>query len=231
LNGVKPGLNRAFVIGADVRMHLIRASKDSARYLFPFLDGDDVRKWHTRDSKAWLIYVRWTDELGSSHPIIQHLRRFKPELEQRDGVKNGGPCPWYALSRPRPESVEYLRGAKILFPDIAKESRFTLDDTGVMVSNTVYYVPRTDLFLLAVLNSRCMWEYCRERLTVIGDAQRGGRLRFFRQFVEKLPIPRASEAQRKRLGILAQQCLDARGVDCEQWEKEIDERVAALYGL
>jgi hypothetical protein len=28
-----------------------------------------------------------------------------------------------------------------------------------------------------------------------------------------------------------QKCLDAKGVDCEQWERDIDERVAALYGL
>lgn len=30
---------------------------------------------------------------------------------------------------------------------------------------------------------------------------------------------------------LPQKCLDAKGLECEPWEKEIDERVAALYGL
>lgn len=30
---------------------------------------------------------------------------------------------------------------------------------------------------------------------------------------------------------LVQKCLDAKGVNCEVWEKEIGDRVAALYGL
>jgi hypothetical protein len=33
------------------------------------------------------------------------------------------------------------------------------------------------------------------------------------------------------IAALVQKCLDARGVGCEEWEAEIDERVAALYGL
>ena len=33
-----------------------------------------------------------------------------------------------------------------------------------------------------------------------------------------------------RSGFL-QKCLDAKGVGCEEWEKEIDERVEGLYGL
>ncbi len=55
--------------------------------------------------------------------------------------------------------------------------------------------------------------------------------RFIRQYVEKIPIPTASAADRSAIAALAQKCLDARGVGCETWEKEIDERVAGLYGL
>jgi len=33
------------------------------------------------------------------------------------------------------------------------------------------------------------------------------------------------------LSALTQKCLDAQGIGCCAWEKEIDERVAALYGL
>jgi len=41
----------------------------------------------------------------------------------------------------------------------------------------------------------------------------------------------ASAADRSAIAALAQKCLDAKGVGCEASEKEIDERVAALYGL
>lgn len=76
-----------------------------------------------------------------------------------------------------------------------------------------------------------MWGYAKEKLTVVGDADQSGRLRFFRQFVRELPIPNAPAADRDAIAELVQKCLDARGVGCEEWEAEIDERVAALYGL
>jgi hypothetical protein len=46
-----------------------------------------------------------------------------------------------------------------------------------------------------------------------------------------MPIKVPDALEQERLAALAQKCLDARGVGCEAWEKEIDERVAALYGL
>jgi hypothetical protein len=41
----------------------------------------------------------------------------------------------------------------------------------------------------------------------------------------------ASPGDRTAIAALAQKCLDAKGVGCEAWEKEIDARVAGLYGL
>lgn len=49
--------------------------------------------------------------------------------------------------------------------------------------------------------------------------------------MEKIPIPPASDSEKKAISKLVQKYLDAKGVDCEAWEKEIDDRVAALYGL
>ena len=59
----------------------------------------------------------------------------------------------------------------------------------------------------------------------------GGNLRFFKQYVEQIPIPKASNSEKEAISQLVQKCLDAKGVGCEAWEKEIDDRVAALYGL
>ncbi len=119
----------------------------------------------------------------------------------------------------------------IVFPDIAKESRFAFDVDKAYVNNTTYFIPLDDLHLLGVLNSNSIWNYAKGRLTVLGDAEKGGRLRFFTQFVQTLPIPGASSSQRAAISALVQKCLDAKGVGCEKWEAEINERVAALYGL
>ena len=40
-----------------------------------------------------------------------------------------------------------------------------------------------------------------------------------------------TQPDRAAIAALARKCLDAKGVGCEAWEKEIDDRVAALYGL
>ena len=61
--------------------------------------------------------------------------------------------------------------------------------------------------------------------------ERGGYLRFIRQYVEQIPIPDAWEADRAVISALVQKCLEAEGIGCEAWEREIDERVAELYGL
>jgi len=41
----------------------------------------------------------------------------------------------------------------------------------------------------------------------------------------------ATDSERATISALVQKCLDAKGIDCIEWEREIDERVAALYGL
>jgi hypothetical protein len=52
-----------------------------------------------------------------------------------------------------------------------------------------------------------------------------------KQHIDLLPIPQASEIERKAISKLVQKCLDTKGVGCEAWEREIDEIVAGLYGF
>ncbi len=103
--------------------------------------------------------------------------------------------------------------------------------TGTYINNTTYFIPSGSLYLCGVLNSDTVWEYCKKKSAVLGDAEKGGRLRLIRQYVEKIPIPDAPEAEKQAIALLVQKCLDAKGVDCGAWEAEINGRVAGLYGL
>ena len=122
---------------------------------------------------------------------------------------------------------EYFACRKVVAPDIASEARFAFDTSGAYLGNTAYIMPQNDVFLLGILNSACVYEYYVEKSAQV----RGGYLRFIRQYIEKIPIPHASDAEKKAIEELVQKCLDAKGENCEPWEREIDERVAALYGL
>jgi hypothetical protein len=120
---------------------------------------------------------------------------------------------------------------KIVFPDIAKNPRFAFDTTGAYLSNTGYSVLVDDLYLLGVLNFSFTWEFARATFPCLGDPERGGRFRFIYGPVSKIPIPNAPAAEREAISGLVEECLEAKGMGCEEFKRGIDERVAALYGL
>lgn len=224
--GVKTGYNAAFVIDREVRDELLAADRRNSEVIRQLVVGDDVRKWHIQQADRWLLYMYHGVDAQRYDAVIAHLLPHRERLEKRATKQK-----WYELQQPQMRYVSALEQPKVVFPDIAKEPRFALDTTSAFVGNTVYFIPVNDLYLLSILNSKVMWMYAKERLTVLGDADKGGRLRFFRQFVEQMPIPDAPTKERKRLTALARKCLDAQGVECLECEEEIDAIVATIYGV
>lgn len=85
-----------------------------------------------------------------------------------------------------------------------------------------------NLCLLGILNSQTILYF----YTAITSQVRGGYLRYKRQYIEQIPIPNISGNDRKVISILVQKCLDAKGQGgVSEWEAEINDRVAHLYGL
>jgi hypothetical protein len=86
---------------------------------------------------------------------------------------------------------------KIVYPDIAKESRVAFDSSRLYLANTIYFIPSDDLYLLAILNSKLIFSFFKRAASVLGDPDKGGRLRWFRQDVLKLPIRRINFADKQ----------------------------------
>lgn len=158
--------------------------------------------------------------------IIEHLKPFHLGLERRATKQE-----WYELQQLQARFAEAFGNPKIIYPEIAKEPRFTFDATGFFPLKTVFSIPTADFYLLGVLNSAPAWDYLKNVCSVLGDAEQGGRLTLQAIYVSQLPIPDAPEAERAAIAGLVEKCLAARGVGCEAWEAEINARVAALYGL
>jgi methylase of polypeptide subunit release factors len=229
--GVLTGFNQAFVIDGAKRAELIAKDPKSAEIIKPLAVGADVRKWRINYKDKWLIFTRRGVNINDYPAIKKYLEQWKLDLMPKSSSRESrgrkpGSYQWYEIQ----DNVAYyaeFEKPKIVFPDIAKESRFTLDFTGTYLDMTSFMIPVNDLYLLGVLNSSSVYKYFLE----IGAQVRGSYLRFKRQYVAKIPIPPASESEKEPIIKLVQKCLDAKGVNCEEWEKEIDERVAALYGL
>jgi hypothetical protein len=258
--GVKTGLNDAFVIDGAARESLLKADRRLGGVIKPFAVGDDVRKYviHFRDRYLILIPKGWTDArrgtakdawawFEGEHPVLAEL--LAPHAQQADKRQDKGDY-WWELRAC--DYYDKFAMHKIVYPDIAKESRVAYDTDGLFVTNTVYFIPVNDLYLLAVLNSKLMFSYFKRTAAVLGDPDKGGRLRWFRQDVLRLPIRAIDKSTRKDVALrnqvvckvtdilklnkqLLADYLSPDRVKLEQRindiDREIDALVYDLYGL
>jgi hypothetical protein len=89
----------------------------------------------------------------------------------------------------------------LVYPDISQGPKFTMSEAGKLYDMTAFMIPGGTGFLQAYLNSKLSWF----QLVSIANPLRGGvwRLRLKAQYVEPLPIPPATDAQKQELGELA----------------------------
>ena len=126
------------------------------------------------------------------------------------------------------------------------------DKEGFYLGNTAYFIQTDDLYLLGVLNSKLIFNYYKRIATVLGDPDKGGRLRWFSQDVEKIPIRTINfadpldKARHDRMVALVTQMLDLNkklqdarleqertmlSRQIEATDAAIDKLVYELYGL
>ncbi|HNR30008.1 MAG TPA: TaqI-like C-terminal specificity domain-containing protein [Candidatus Hydrogenedentes bacterium] len=219
--GIKTGFNKAFVIDGEKRAELTAQDRKSAEIVKPLAMGKDIRKWAIDRKDRWLIVTKIGVDIKRYPAVFRHLKQWQPELERRyDKGRH-----WWELRAC--DYYDEFEKPKIVFPDISKEARFALCEGPMFLGNTGYIIPVSDPFLVGVLNSDSVTAYYSE----ISSQVRGDYLRFIYQYVSQIPIPEASSAERRAIERLVRKCIDAGGVDCGEWEREINERVAALYGL
>jgi len=94
---------------------------------------------------------------------------------------------WYELQQPQYNFAQFMDGPKIIFPDIAKTPRFALDETGYYSSNTTYFLPVRDLYLLGLLNSSIGLFYFVKTCAGL-EGKNETYLRFFGQYLEGFPV-------------------------------------------
>jgi hypothetical protein len=206
--GIKTGCNEAFVIDRATRNKLIAEDLRSADLIKPLVVGDDVRKYHINFQDSYLIFARHGIEIGKYPVIEKHLHRFKDRLMPRPKDWKGGewqgrkpgPYQWYEIQDTVEYHAEFVR-PKIIYPEIAKESRFAFDRDGYFSNNKTFIIPSSDLYLLGLLNSKLCWLFLKRICSVLGDPDKGGRLELRDIHVSQLPIRRINfddQADRQR---------------------------------
>ena len=228
--GVLTGFNKAFIIDGRKRAELIEEDPRSGEVIKPLIIGDDIERWRIARQDRWLIVTPIGIEITNYPAIFDHLSQWQEKLEKRYDKGNH----WWEL-----RACTYYDAfdhPKILYQEIATYQRFALDRSGGITNNKVFMIPSDSEYLLAVMNSRPVWLYLKNTCQLMLH----GALAMQSPYVLGAPIPPASESDRGPLRDLARRCLDAKAADpsgggggagVSGWEREIDERVAALYGL
>lgn len=182
--GVVSGLNEAFVIDAQIRAAILRRNPKAADIIKPFLNGRDVRRYSIAPRDQYLIYTHHGVNISDYPAVKEHLQPFKSRLEGRATRQ-----PWYELQQPQQRFAALMDGPKLIFPDIATTPRFALDEAGFYCANTAYFIPRHDLYLLGLLNSRLGSFYFAKTCAGL-EGKTETYLRFFGQYMERFPVRR-----------------------------------------
>jgi hypothetical protein len=242
--GIKTGLNDAFVIDESTKKQLITDDPKSADLIKPWLRGRDICKWKPNWAGLHIIAIAssankkwpWSDEKNEfkarplfekSYPAIhRHLSHWEKGLRDRDDQGTF----WWEL-----RSCAYydeFNLPKIFYADIGKNMKASYDKTGAFSSNTSYILPTSDFSIIGFFHSRLFDWYIRQNFQALGDPWSGGRIRFFTQSMELVPIPQASDIQKAPIIERVQKIIanpDSSVV--QQLETEIDQLVYELFGM
>jgi hypothetical protein len=239
LYGLKTGLTEAFIVDQLTRDRLVAADPTCAEFVRPFVQGTNLRPWYVEEDQQYLIALKsslnfqwpWSDKgaeaenaFRETHPsVFEHLNQFRAAAIKRSDQGKF----WWEL-----RSCDYWDAfdkPKIVWPDISKLPRFSMDMAGRYMGNTGYFIPTSDLYLLGILSSWATWFFISKTsqpLRLRGDRWQ---YRLFTQSMEHVPIPDAPDAERKAIADLARTC-GALAQERYQAQIKVQRRLRQAFG-
>ena len=224
LYGIKTGLNEAFVVDALTCERLVAQDPRNKEILKPFLEGKDLKPWRYEWRGTWLIYAYHGVEIDRYAAIKAYLSTFRRRLEERATSENHQ---WYELQQPQLAYSARFSEPKIFYPHFCVTPEFSFDPKGFFGNDKTYCIPKADLFLLGLLNSTTLWFMIRH----IAASKRGGWSELRVQYMDTIPIVQTTEGDRDSIAKIAEQLSSESCTDRLAVEAELNDRVAALYGL
>ncbi len=230
--GIKTGLNEAFIIDNETKDALVAGDSRSAEIIRPVLRGKDIQRYQAEWAGMWLIDTHnGYDDLPpieiNDYPAIKALlnRHYEKLAKRHDrgttpyNLRN---CAYHAeFSKP-----------KLFWMDMSPEGRFAYSEDMMFCNDKGFVLfGEHQKYLCALLNSSLVtWMVRHTALTT------GMGLPQWKKFtVERIPVPRISEARQRPLIELVDRILDAKAADpntdTQELERQIDRIVYTIYGL
>lgn len=240
--GITTGNNKAFVVNREVRNKLIDEHESSEEVLKPYLQGEDLSKWHVKSAEQYLIKIESSNNkrhpwsgmpdteaervFARTYPAI--YGRFFDVRENLINRDDKGKYYWELRSCTYWHEFDAV---KITSTKVSFNPTFAIDNDKYILGNTSYMIlPRVSMeYIIGILNSKISF-YLSKGIFV---QKQNGWYEVQPKALESFPIPAISSAATIEAlvkQIQAAKTADAQ-VDIGAWEQQIDERVYALYGL
>lgn len=193
LYGIKTGFNQAFVINGETRNAIIKQDPKSVDIIKPFLEGKDLKKWHSQPRDLFIIFTRRGINLDLYQGVKAYLENYRDRLEPKPknwpksepwGGRKQGSYQWYEIQ----DSVDYyleFEKPKIRYGHFSPEPLFHYNTDGSYSNDKSYIIPTNDLYLYGLLNSHVYWHLIKSMCPFV----RGGFYEVRAQYIETLPIP------------------------------------------
>ncbi len=239
--GVVTGLNEAFIIDNETKDRLVAEDPRSGEIIKPVLRGRDIQRYRADWRGLWLIGAFPAVGLNiDDYPAVKrHLLSFGRQRLEQSGkrLSDGGRArkktgnAWFEVQDTCAYHAEFSK-PKLFWMDMSTSGRFAYSE-GTMFCNDKGFVMvgRSPKYLCALLNSSLVtWMMRHTALTT------GMGLPQWKKFaVERIPVPRVSDADQAPFVEIVERILAARAADADadisEREREIDRLVYGLYGL
>ena len=188
--GIKTGSSGAFVVDSAMRDQLIVEHPSSVEVLKPYLIGRDIRRWGVARPDSWLIFTYRGIEINRFPAIQKHLEKYRASLS-----KMAGKHEWYELPAGKLDA-EFFTQTKLVCPNSYDHQTFAIDTEGFYCGDTCFLIPTEETWLCGLLNSRVVeWFYSQ-----VSDQLTGDYLRARSGYMQQIPIPDLTSAQKSLIG-------------------------------
>jgi hypothetical protein len=196
--GIKTGCNEAFLIDGKKKDELIARDPKNAEIIKPILRGRDIKRYRVDFADLWLIatFPAFNIDIDDYPVVRDYLESFGRKLHQtgesigkdEDGSilksrkKTGNK--WFETQDQIAYHEEFEK-EKIVWMDMSPRANFAFSEEEMYLLNTSYILAGSNLkWILAILNSSVLDCY----LPLISTDVRGKTRRYFKQYVELLPV-------------------------------------------
>lgn len=236
--GILTGANKAFILNEEKATQLIALDTKNSEIIKPILRGQDLGRYFATFNHIYLLCSHNGVKKLGIPPI--NIERDYPTLityfdSFGDGFKNRGEQgnTFYNL-----RNIAYIKkyeSPKIIYADIVQDKgKFYYDEEKYYTNDTAFLISGKNLkYLVGLLNSTAFNFFYKQ--FYCGSSLGKSGLRFKRDFLLRVPIPKANHTVKKEIEELAVSAFTLRkenhSADISFQEKYIDLLVYHLYGL